>query len=182
VPKDLDVRSVLHSPRLRLTPLGPQDADELFSLLDDTRLHSFTGGSPLSLEDLRARYAALTSRHSPDGRELWLNWIVRRLEDGAAVGQMEATIAGRTAWVAWVVGSRWQSRGYASEAAITIVEWLFEQPEVEVVTAHIYPGHAASERVAINAGLTVTEDVVDGERVWRRYKRAPGPTQEGGRP
>jgi RimJ/RimL family protein N-acetyltransferase len=180
VAKDLDLRCVLRSQRLLLTPLGAEDADELFPLLDDTRLHSFTGGSPLSLEDLRARYAGLTSRHSPDGRELWLNWIVRRLEDDAAVGQMEATVAGRSAWVAWVIGSRWQSRGYASEAAITIVEWLFEQPEVDVVIAHIYPGHTASERVAINAGLTVTADLVDGERVWRRYKHEPE-THEGSR-
>lgn len=181
--KDLDIRCVLHSQRLLLTPLGPEEADDLFPLLDDTRLHAYTGGKPLSREDLRARYEALTSRHSPDGSELWLNWIVRRLEDEAPVGQMEATVAGRTAWVAWVIGSRWQSRGYASEAAIAIVEWLFEQDEVEVVTAHIYPGHAASERVAINAGLTVTGDLVDGERVWRRYKRDPGPTHEdSGRP
>lgn len=182
MPKDLDLRCVLHSRRLLLTPLGPEDADELFPLLDDTGLHSFTGGSPLSLEDLRARYAALTSRHSPDGRELWLNWTVRRVEDEAAVGQMEATLAGPSAWVAWVIGSRWQSRGYASEAAITIVEWLFEQAEVEVVTAHIYPGHAASERVAINAGLTVTGDLVDGERVWRRHRREPVLTHDDDRP
>ena len=70
----------------------------------------------------------------------------------------------------------------SSEAAIAIVEWLFEQDEVEVVTAHIYPGHAASERVAINAGLTVTDDLVDGERVWRRYKREPELTHEVSRP
>lgn len=175
VEEDLDLGSDLRSPRLVLTPLEPEHAGELFPLLDDIRLHTFTGGAPRPLEDLRARYTALASRHSPDGRELWLNWIVRRLEDGAPVGQLEATVAGTTAWVAWVIGSRWQRRGYAGEAAQTIVEWLQDRLEVEVITANIYPGHVASERVAMRLGLTVTNDVVDGERVWRGNKDDASP-------
>jgi hypothetical protein len=35
------------------------------------------------------------------------------------------------------------------------------------VVAHIHPAHVASERVAVRTGLTVTQEVVDGERVWR---------------
>ncbi|MEA2510250.1 MAG: hypothetical protein QOG21_2332 [Actinomycetota bacterium] len=169
---DARFETELRSERLLLSPLQPQHADELFPLLDDESLHTFTGGAPLALEDLRARYAALTSRHSPDGGEIWLNWIVRRLSDRAAVGRVEATVSKRSATIAWVVGTEWQKRGYASEAAKAAVRWLFGNLEIDTVGAHIHPLHHASERVAAHAGLTVTDEVVDGERVWRLPRRA----------
>jgi RimJ/RimL family protein N-acetyltransferase len=157
----------LRSPRLVLTPLHPAHADELFPLLDDARLHSFTGGAPLSLDALRTRYARLASRRSPDGTELWLNWVVRRQPDGEPIGVMEATVAGLRAWIAWVIGTEWQRRGYASEAARVLTVWLFEHLRVDEVMANIHPAHTASERVAASVGLTPTDEVADGERVWR---------------
>ena len=68
--------------------------------------------------------------------------------------------------VAWVIGTAWQGRGYASEAALALVGWLSGQG-VTVITAHIDPRHAASARVAERAGLVPTAYEIDGERVWR---------------
>jgi RimJ/RimL family protein N-acetyltransferase len=162
----------LRTERLLLSPLQPQHADELFPVLDDERLHTFIGGAPLALEDLRSRYSSLASRHSPDGAEIWLNWIIRRLSDRAAVGVIEATVSNRSAFIAWVVGTQWQRCGYAREAARAAVEWSFQNLEVDVVVAHIHPAHHASERVAAHAGLTITDQVVDGECVWRLSRRS----------
>jgi RimJ/RimL family protein N-acetyltransferase len=157
----------LRSERLLLSPLQPEHADELFPVLNDNRLHMFTGGTPLGLEELRRRYSALASRSSPDGAEIWLNWTVRRVSDRAVVGLIEATVSERSAFIAWVVGRLWQKSGYASEAAQAAVQWLFASLDIDMVVAHIHPAHIASERVAARAGLTVTHEVVDGERVWR---------------
>ena len=41
--------------RLVLTPLVAGDADVMVEVLGDERMHEFTGGHPLTLEDLRAR-------------------------------------------------------------------------------------------------------------------------------
>jgi RimJ/RimL family protein N-acetyltransferase len=166
VPNDPDLEMDLHSRRLLLTPSLPEHAEELFSVLNDERLHRFTGGAPLTLEELRARYEKLASRRSPDGAELWLNWTIYRRSDPAALGRVEATVSGPRAWVAWVIGSQWQGRGYASEAAVTIIAWLREHLQVAEIRAHIHPAHVASERVATRAGFMATEEVVDGERVW----------------
>jgi RimJ/RimL family protein N-acetyltransferase len=157
----------LRSERLSLSPLQPRHADELFPVLDDERLHTFIGGKPLALEELRTRYTALASRRSPDGAEKWLNWIIHRLSDGAAIGLIEATVSKRSAILAWIVGTRWQRRRYASEAVQAAVQWSFENLDIDAIVAHVHPAHLASERVAVHAGLTVTDEVIDGERVWR---------------
>ena len=69
--------------------------------------------------------------------------------------------------VAWVVGVPWQGHGYASEAAAALVDWL-AQTGVATVIAFVHPGHAASSAVARRIGLGPTEELVDGELVWRR--------------
>lgn len=161
----------LDTERLRLTPLAPDDADELFRVLDDGRLHVFTGGRPDTIDELRARLAAWEPERSPDGREAWLNWLVRSADDRRVVGTMQATVerdpGGSRGVVAWTVGVAEQRRGIGSEAARTIVGWLVTEG-VTTVEAHVHPEHAASAGVARNAGLDVTDEIVDGEVVWRR--------------
>jgi RimJ/RimL family protein N-acetyltransferase len=158
-------RHEIRTARLRLVPLDAADADDLFPALDDARLHAFTGGAPLSLDALRARYARLATGRSPDGRETWANWVVR-LGDGTAVGYLQATIAGGSAELAWVIGTPWQGRGLASEAAAALAAWL-RAAGVERLTAHIRPGHAASAAVASASGLHPTgQHDGDGEEVW----------------
>ena len=161
--------------RLLLTPLRPEDAEPMAGVLADERLHEFIGGRPASTAELRSRYRRLAAG-SPDPGEAWLNWIVRLSATSEAVGTVQATLIRRherwDAVVAWVIGTAWQGRGYASEAARALVGWLSGQG-VTVITAHIHPRHAASARVAERAGLVPTADEIDGERVWR-ISRAGG--------
>jgi RimJ/RimL family protein N-acetyltransferase len=63
--------------------------------------------------------------------------------------------------VAWVVVRPAQGRGYATEAARSLVALLHEAEWT--VVAHIHPGHLASQRVARGAGLSPTAEVRDGE-------------------
>ena len=155
--------------RLLLSPLRVEDAPELVAVLADERLHEFIGGRPATLEELQDRYASLVAG-SPDPEEVWLNWIARRRFDSQAIGTMQATLRGDdghfAAQVAWVVGVAWQGRGFASEAARALVEWLRSQGAQEIV-AHVHPRHRASAGVAAGAGLSPTDQEVDGEQVWR---------------
>jgi len=137
-------------------------------VLADAALYAFTGGRPPSPDELRARYRHQVVGWSPDGREAWRNWIVRTLDPDEAVGFVQSTTtnSGRVADIAWVIGVPWQGRGFATEAARTLVAWL-ETHGVTTITAHVHPDHAASVRVAERAGLLATNAVEDGERIWR---------------
>jgi RimJ/RimL family protein N-acetyltransferase len=153
--------------RLTLDPLRVEDADEMVTVLDDERLHEFTGGRPATLAELRTHYARLLAG-SPKPDEVWLNWIVRRRSDLQPVGTVQATLrdGGKTALVAWVIGVEWQKQGFASEAARALVDWLQEQG-VHQIVARIHTAHVASGGVAASAGLEPTEEEVGGEQVWR---------------
>ena len=155
--------------RLDVEPLSEAHAAELAPVLDDPALHEFIGGVPLSASALAARYARLATRRSPSGDQLWGNWVLRVRESGLAVGTVQATLpaggpAAGPAEVAWVVARAGQGRGYAKEAARSLVGRL---PEAGwTVIAHIHPGHLASQRVAHAAGLLPTDVIHDGETRW----------------
>lgn len=141
-------------------------AAEMFPILADSSLYEFTGGTPPATVDALAElYAWRESRLSPDGAEIWLNWVIRGREPKEAIGYAQATIVPTHADIAWVIGTRWQRHGFASEAALHLVKWLRAQG-ISVIRACVNPTHEASRKVAHNAGLRITEEICDGEEVW----------------
>ena len=161
--------STIVTDRLLLTSLIVDDAEEMAEVLADPALHEFTGGEPATLDDLRDRYRSWVAGSGRDS-ERWLNWIVRRRGDGAAIGTVQATVMNPddepVAFVAWTIGVGWQRQGYATEATIALVEWLVDHG-VDSIVAHIHPQHTASASVASRAGLRPTSELADGEVVWR---------------
>ncbi|MYX27230.1 GNAT family N-acetyltransferase [Streptomyces sp. SID8381] len=159
---------IVRTARLELVPLEAGHAGEMAEVLADPALHEFIGGAPLGAARLRERYARLAGG-SPDPEVSWCNWVMRTRERPCRlVGTVQATVTagGSVAEVAWVVGTAWQGRGFASEAARGLVG-LLERRGVGLVLAHIHPEHRASAAVARAAGLAPTDERADGEAVWR---------------
>jgi RimJ/RimL family protein N-acetyltransferase len=148
--------------RLSLLPLEPRYAAKMAAVLGDPALYVFTGGEPPTVTELAARYERQVAG---PGRadEYWLNWVIQAGNE--LIGYVQSTVNGTTAEIAWVIGSAWQGHGYAKEAAIGLVDWLRGQ-QLRVV-AHIHPDHGASAAVAAAVGLSRTEQVDDGEYLWR---------------
>ena len=169
--EDWPLAASLDSDRLHLEPLTVEHADEMVVVLDDPDLHVFIGGQPATREELRARYEQLVLGRSRDGSERWLNWVIRRRDDGRPVGTVQATVTEQdltlTAEIAWVIGTGQQRQGFAREAALAMVACLREHG-VTTIVAHVHPQHEASEAVARALGLAPTDALVDGEVRWER--------------
>src|SRR5205085_10381783 len=102
----------LTSERLDLEPLRLDHAGEMVSVLADPRLNTFMGGHPPDERQLRERYERQLVGGSADGTQQWFNWVIRRRDDGRALGYVQATVSedadGPAAEVAWVVGTAFQ--------------------------------------------------------------------------
>jgi len=142
----------------------------MLPVLADPALYAFTGGEPPSLERLEATYRFQVAGPGREG-EIWHNWIIRLAEPRTAVGFVQSTVTNTESDMAWVVGTDWQGRGIATEAALAMCDWLIEDGTPRLV-AHIHPDHLASGRVAAAAGLEPTGEIdSDGEVVWARQIR-----------
>jgi len=142
----LEHHAVLLGTRLELEPLRVEHAQEVATLLDDPGLHTYIGGQPATLAQMQERYRRQVVGRSPDGSQLWLNWVARRREDGRAVGTLQATV----------------TEGTAGQDGATV-----EVACVVMVLAHVHPQHAASRGVAQAIGLMETTTIIDGETRWQ---------------
>ena len=104
------------------------------AVLGDPALHTFIGGTPETPEGLLARYERLVAGPS-DPTVSWLNWVVSLRAEGRLTGTVQATITpdplGSVAEIAWVIGTSWQGRGIATEAAQGLVGWLDDRADVD---------------------------------------------------
>ena len=73
-----------------MEPLVAAHAHEMFGVLSDPAIYESANAPPPSEEWLRSRYRRLEQRRSPDGNELWLNWVAR-VPCGELVGYVQAT-------------------------------------------------------------------------------------------
>jgi RimJ/RimL family protein N-acetyltransferase len=149
---------------LVLVPLREADADRLAGFLSDPVLREWLQAEDVSA--LRDRFKRWESGRSPDGRESWLNWMVSSREDARPLGWVQATVSGERAEIAYAMLPGERGRGIATEAVRALTRWLYEQPGVSAVEAHIDSENLASRSVATKAGFSLTDRMHDGEQVW----------------
>ena len=148
----------LQTARLVLEPLAAAHADEMYAVLTDPAIYEFENAPPASLDALRERYRRLECGRSPDGRQLWLNWVARLREHGNAIGYVQATVLpDRTALIAYEFGSAWWGRGLAHEATAAAVEELRTRHGVRVVGAVFKKVNQRSRALLTRLGLREAE-------------------------
>jgi RimJ/RimL family protein N-acetyltransferase len=133
----------------------------MVDVLADPALYEFIGGEPPTEADLVARYTRQVSR------EEWLNWIVRLRESGEAIGTVQVTLKTDAAELAWVVSTKAQGHGYATEATQAVIAWL----DADLLIAHVNPDHEASKSVAARLGFLRTGSIKNGEERWELSTR-----------
>lgn len=156
--------------RLTLEPLTVEHAVEMVEPLSSPQLYTHIDGQAPSQAELRRLYSMQTAGESPAGDAGWLNWIIRRKDLHDTIGYVQATLTisnqSTEADIAWVVSPAAQCQGIATEAARSMVAWLSTN-DVDTFKAMIHPENTASQRVAIRLGFAATDEVDDGESVWR---------------
>ncbi len=129
--------------RLTIEPLGHEHAEGLFSALDHPEVAQYLSAPDVTtLGALDARIDRL-ARGPADSDEIWLNAAIRRSDDGAIIGRIEASVHGDWAELAYLVGPTYQHRGYAREAVRWLIAELRSRGVVEVWAA-VHPRNSRS--------------------------------------
>lgn len=127
--------NTLYAGHLRLEPQVAGHAPEMFEVLRDPAIYEFENGPPLSLEWLERRYRKLEARHSPDGSERWLNWVIC-LPSGRLAGYVQATVLREsTAFIAYELASRHWRQGIGSAAVTAVLQELGSTYDVHTCLA-----------------------------------------------
>jgi len=158
---------VIETARLTLEPQRAAHAQEMFAVLSDPAIYEYENEPPPSVEWLHARYARLESRQSADGREHWLNWVIR-LPGSGLIGYVQATVqADGHAAIAYELSSAWWGRGLASEAVRAVIDELVRRHRVSSLGAVLKRDNQRSLRLLQGLGFTLASPQ---EHVQRRVE------------
>ncbi len=126
--------------RLRLEPVCEGHAPEMFPVLADPALYTCLAAKPpKSVEELAERYARQAQGGSPDGKQRWLNWILRSVNDGdACAGFVQATLHTETTGdLGYILGTAFWGRGLALEACEAAITALLALPGLTTLFATV---------------------------------------------
>jgi [ribosomal protein S5]-alanine N-acetyltransferase len=153
---------------LMLEPQTVDHAEPMFAVLCDPAIYTFENEPPPSLEWLRARFAKLESRRSADGREQWLNWVVR-LPTAELAGYVQATVrADGNAAIAYEFASAYWGRGFASRAVAAMIDELVATYGVSALHAIAKRANLRSHRLLERLSFAQVDD--DAQRAIRRVE------------
>lgn len=172
---------MLDSARLRLEPIAREHAALLYDGLQDPALYAYLAADPpTDVGELAARYDFLAGRTSPDGTEVWLNWVLFERAGSAALGYVQATVRGDAAFLGYVLLTGAQRRGYMREAVAAVLDEL-RRRGVSAVFASVDTRNAGS--IAVLEALAFErlgtersdENVRAGRGRDHRYRLRLGP-------
>ncbi|HNX96274.1 MAG TPA: GNAT family protein [Candidatus Aminicenantes bacterium] len=128
----------LETRRLVLRPLGPADAEAFSAYRSDPQVARFQGWeAPFSLERAREFIARLAEPEWATPGE-WFQVAILRREDGGLVGDcafQRLAAEPRQAQIGFTLARRYQGQGYAAEAVMALLGYLFEGLGLHRVTA-----------------------------------------------
>jgi RimJ/RimL family protein N-acetyltransferase len=164
----------LATDRLVLEPLVAGHAEEMFAALGDPAIYEHENAPPESVEALRDYYRKRESRRSADGREYWLNWVVR-LPGERAMGFVQATVhPGGWADIAYVFASAHWGRGFAGEAVEAMARELARSWGVTRCEAVYKTANTRSRRLLDRLGFAAPRDAREIESdESRRVRNLP---------
>jgi ribosomal-protein-alanine N-acetyltransferase len=166
---------VIRTGRLTLEPQIAAHAEEMFVVLSDPAIYEYENKAPPSLEWLRTRFTKLETRRSADGREQWLNWVIR-LPTSELIGYVQATVRPEErAAIAYELSSAYWGRGLARDAVEAMISELVQHYGVCSLFAVLKGENVRSMRLLERLGFSlaspeqhVTHRVELGEVLMRR--------------
>ncbi|MEQ1686212.1 MAG: GNAT family N-acetyltransferase [Burkholderiaceae bacterium] len=175
-PLSVEPMQALTAGDLVLEPLVAGHAEAMFEVLGDPALYRYLDHpAPPSVEHLREVYAGVEKRLSPDGSQVWLNWVVRRAGE-PPLGYVQATLLmNHTAWVGYVFSARHWGRGHATQAGRAMLEHLSIEHGVHRFLASVEAGNLRSIRLLERLGFREAQgqalqghDLTPSERLYVR--------------
>jgi len=158
----------IRTPRCTLEPQLEAHAPAMFKVLSDPAIYEFDGEPPPTIERLAAGYRRRESRLSPDGREKWLNWVVR-LPSTELAGYVQATVLeSGVSYVAYEFGSKHWRQGIGSAAVTAMLDELAEAYGVHIFVAVLKSANFRSlallRHLGFVAGGAVDAETYDAEQ------------------
>jgi [ribosomal protein S5]-alanine N-acetyltransferase len=146
--------------RLRLEPIRPEHAEDLYLLHQDPAVAEWWDGVGTEAS-ARADANRFATGWVDDGVSKWMAYdrVTGELVGRGGLSRMELDGASRLE-VGWVLHARFWGNGYASEIGAAGLAFAFDELGAEEVVAYTEPHNVRSRAVMERLGMTYQRDIV----------------------
>lgn len=156
--------------RLTLRTLSLADAPVLEPILGDPEVMRFSMTGPLEARGIELLLSRVAESYAQFGFGHWA--VIRRADDrliGICGLSMQTIDDLRQVEIGYRLARDAWGRGYATEAALAVRDYGFDQIGLDRLIAIIDPANAASQRVATKLGMLHESDALYHRRCVRIY-------------
>ena len=144
----------LSTVRLTLRPFAPQDAEGcLRNWAADEEIHRYLSAQPQTADEVQEWLSSADEAYA-DPRTFY--WAIEEAHCGEVVGELFVDNFGTSSrWceMDWKIGTAFQGKGYAAEAARAAIEYLIREVGFHRIEAKCCTENTASERVMQKLGM-----------------------------
>ena len=144
----------LSTVRLTLRPFAPQDAEScLRNWAADEEIYRYLSAQPQTADEVREWLSSADEAYA-DPRTYY--WAIEETHCGEVVGELFVDNFGtssRRCEMDWKIGTAFQGKGYAAEAARAAIEYLIREVGFHRIEAKCCTENTASERVMQKLGI-----------------------------
>lgn len=142
---------LLETERLIIRNVRPEDAEDAHPIRHSRFVMQYNCMKPVTLEEFRAM---LTRNRNEDG---WLHIALK--ESGKVIGMIgtgedELRYQVDAVMIDYYLGEQYARKGYMSEALAALMKHLFEERNVELISARVFGENEASEALLRKLGFT----------------------------
>lgn len=144
----------LSTVRLTLRPFAPQDAEScLRNWAADEEIYRYLSAQPQTADEVQEWLSSADEAYA-DPRTYY--WAIEETHCGEVVGELFVDNFGtssRQCEMDWKIGTAFQGKGYAAEAARAAIEYLIREVGFHRIEAKCCTENTASERVMQKLGM-----------------------------
>jgi RimJ/RimL family protein N-acetyltransferase len=158
----------LETDRLTLRPFVEDDFDAIQAMRSDAEVARYLYGETLSPDETRSLLAQKMAAPAWTSEGDWLSVAAVERASGVTVGDVSlrwVSERDRTAEVGFVFDPVHQGKGFATEAARALVDWVFTAAGFHRVIGRTEARNTASARVLEKLGMRLEAHLVENEWV-----------------
>jgi len=162
---------IIKTDRLVLRPFSLDDTQAVFELASEYEIAANTLRIPHPYElSMAEEWIAEQAAAEADGKELV--WAITSEEDGLLVGSIGLILieAFNQAELGYWIGKPYWNNGYASEAAISVLKFGFEDLDLRRIHAHHLSRNPVSGRVLQKIGMQHEGHLRQHILKWGKYE------------
>lgn len=144
--------NTLHTDCLQLRPITRKDAKEVFSYRSDATTNQFQSFIPESAEDMYEFIDQCAEELDEIGT--WFQLVIIHTESGEIIGDLGIqSLDEQQVELGVTIAKEFQGRGYANEAMMNVIDFLFSQQNKHRIIASIDPRNKESQSLLERLGF-----------------------------